>query len=308
MHGTPAPSAPPVDLLGPATQARRSGAYVDPHGPMTNAEVSFSQIPAAAPQPSGYASQPPPTYAPGDIEAVLGKYDITIAKADDMHVLQNYKIVFIADDSGSMRLSATNGRRMTRWEELQGTLSMLVEVSSAISKGIGIDVHFLNRGGVMNVQPNDSRLQQALQAPPQGGTPLVECLSKLLRHYNQGKPVLFIIATDGEPSEGPRAFKQLVTQVVQGKLFPNGNTTFKFQIMACTDDDDEVGWLDKLDRKFKDVDVTDDFETERRQVLRTGRKRFSRGDYLTKALLGPISTALDGLDESKGFFKKCSIM
>jgi hypothetical protein len=47
------------------------------------------------------------------------------------------------------------------------------------------------------------------------------------------------------------------------------------------------------------VDVTDDYDTERKQVLRAGRiHKFSRDDYVLKALVGAASPKIDSQDEA----------
>merc|ERR1711879_353872 len=76
------------------------------------------------------------------------------------------------------------------------------------------------------------------------------------------------------------------------------NTTFKVQIMACTGNDDEVAYLDDLDRELHEVDCTDDYYTEKAQVIRAGlTDKFSRGDWCMKAMLGPVSRKFDQWDE-----------
>merc|ERR1712129_422590 len=74
----------------------------------------------------------------------------------------------------------------------------------------------------------------------------------------------------------------------------------KIQIMVCTPDDDEVEWLSVLDDKLTALDVTDDYFSEKRQVMQKGlTKKFTRGDWCMKAMLGPVSPKFDAWDESK---------
>jgi len=71
--------------------------------------------------------------------------------------------------------------------------------------------------------------------------------------------------------------------------------------MACTDDEASVGWLNDLDERFTEVDVTDDYYSEREEVLRARKvAKFTRGDWLIKALLGPVSAKFDAWDEGGG--------
>eukprot|EP00439_Symbiodinium_sp_Y106_P007231 s823_g1.t1 len=107
-----------------------------------------------------------------------------------------------------------------------------------------------------------------------------------------------MIFTDGEPNGGSKLFEAELTKLVTKKS-TQGN--FKVQIMACTDDEDAVGYLNRIDKNFESVDVTDDYYSEKQEVLLKAKKReaFTRGDWLLKAMLGPISTKFDGWDEGK---------
>merc|ERR1712187_982152 len=108
------------------------------------------------------------------------------------------------------------------------------------------------------------------------------------------KPILLFILTDGEPNGGSSRFCSMMRSAMSDR------TKFKVQIMACTSDDEAVGWLNIVDREFKTVDCTDDYYSEKREVIRAGRTpRFTRGDWCLKAMLGPISSKFDGWDERK---------
>ena len=70
--------------------------------------------------------------------------------------------------------------------------------------------------------------------------------------------------------------------------------------MACTADEDSVGYLNDIDERFRAVDVTDDYYSEMLEVTKKARtkKQFTRGDWLMKAMLGPISNKFDAWDET----------
>eukprot|EP01061_Rhynchopus_euleeides_P047865 TRINITY_DN988_c0_g1_i5.p2 TRINITY_DN988_c0_g1~~TRINITY_DN988_c0_g1_i5.p2 ORF type:complete len:309 (+),score=125.37 TRINITY_DN988_c0_g1_i5:38-928(+) len=238
---------------------------------------------------------------------VLSRHNITIADANDLVLLQGYEIVIIADDSGSMSLSSVpqNQRRLgqrepSRWEELGGTLQMVVELATCFDKD-GLDIFFLNRPSLHGIKSRDDpSLVAALAQPPAGGTPLTETLQNVIQKFSASaeKPVLVVIATDGVPNGGPHPLKNAIRSAVNRQ---STATTFKFQILACTDDDSQVGWLNEFDAEFQAVDVTDDYHSEKQEVMRTGKcPTFNRGDWIIKALLGPISTKFDGWDERAG--------
>ena len=68
----------------------------------------------------------------------------------------------------------------------------------------------------------------------------------------------------------------------------------------CSDRDKDVEYLNRLDRKSPGVDVSDDYDSERKEVLRARPgSKFGVNDYIMKCIIGGASAKLDGLDESK---------
>jgi len=216
---------------------------------------------------------------------ILERFKVTIAVPEDLYVLQDYDVVIIADDSGSMSTGS-------RWKELQDSLSQIVTVGSVFDDD-GLDIFFLNRPVVTGVRSaDDKHFLDAFSRGPGGTTPLTVTVDTVMRAKFL-KPVLLFIMTDGVPDKGVATFRSKIGSIVNNKRKP-----VKVQIMACTEDDNAVGWLDELDEAFDGVDVTDDYDTERAQVLRIGKvAQFNRGDWCMKAMLGPISRKFDELDE-----------
>jgi len=237
------------------------------------------------------------------LEAVLDRFEITIADANDIQILSDYEMVVIADDSGSMNNAAEQSHhrklgevKRTRWHELLDTVSEIVEIASCFDED-GIDIYFLNRQPAIAVKhSNDENFIRAFEKRPTGTTPLSEKLlevSKKCAEEEERKTLIFIL-TDGEPDGGEAKFTPIVRNVVDA-----GST--HIQIMACTSEEEEIGWLNKLDKGDKKVDVCDDYYSERREVLSVGLKpRFTRGDWCIKAMIGPLSEKFDKWDEALG--------
>ena len=267
--------------------------------------------PSAPPAANVYAATTNPYILPGDsrdvqlakLRKMIQQFEITICQEEELTVLMDYNIVFLCDDSGSMTMSAhkkndrkLDGSAQTRWSELKDTVTTLCEIACYLD-GSGVDVHFLNREAVLGIRSSD-QLAQIFEQSPQGKTPLATRISELPSHIDDEKPVLLVIATDGEPDEGPSAFQKAVSQLVEGKLTRH---PWKIQILACTPDETEIYWLNNFDKKFKNVDVMDDFLSERDEVLEAGRMQtFNKADYVCKALLGPIVSRFDAADERVG--------
>merc|ERR1719387_2787184 len=223
--------------------------------------------------------------------------------------LEDYEMVVIADDSGSMSCPAppASQRKLgvptpSRWDELKETVALIVDLGNCFDAS-GVDIHFLNRLPIFNVKSsNDPAFIKAFNQPPQGGTPLTETLRKVVQGTFGDKPILLFILTDGVPNGGPSAFGAELRKVVKKQ---STHSTFKVQIMACTGDDDAVGYLNDLDAELTELDCTDDYYSELTEVMKAGRvSRFTRGDWCMKAMLGPVSTKFDFMDETYGTVRR----
>jgi len=239
------------------------------------------------------------------LQRILDQFEISIADANDLVILADYEIVIVADDSGSMSMASQppHARKLgapipSRWDEMKETCTLLVELGCFFDE-TGLDIYFLNRGQMSEVKnPEDPRFIKAFADRPSGGTPLTETIRRLAQTAGGERPVLLFIMTDGEPNGGAGPFCEEIRRLVKKQSTKN---TFKVQIMACTDDEEAVGWMNALDGKFTEVDVTDDYYSERDEVLKAGKmKKFTRGDWLIKALLGPVSHKFDAWDEGGG--------
>lgn len=223
------------------------------------------------------------------LKAILIKYDATTDKAEDLLVLKDYDIVIIADDSGSMSASLPTGG--TRWSELKETVTQILEIACCFDAD-GTDIYFLNRGDVKGVaKSDDPRLVDKFAKPPGGSTPLAKALERMIKDQSGSKPLLVLIATDGVPDGGAASVIPVIKSSIAGRL------KARYQLLACSDREADIKWMNDLDDQFKEVDCTDDYESEKAEVLRVGLvNKFSRCDWLMKALLGPISKKYDALD------------
>jgi len=242
------------------------------------------------------------------LQGILNQFEIHIAEANDLIALEEYEMVVIADDSGSMQRSALP-RSMeklgqpgpSRWDELKNTVGLVVDLGSCFDPS-RLDVYFLNRGKVPGVKGSqDPRLQQQFALPPNGRTPLQATLKHAMQDMRKGmdleKKILLFIMTDGVPDGGPEGFVAELRSLVRTGSGPK----VKVQIMACTPEEEDVEYLDHLDRQLPEVDVTDDYYAEKAQVDKVGlAPQFNRADWCMKAMLGPISKKFDQWDEQMG--------
>jgi hypothetical protein len=160
-----------------------------------------------------------------------------------------------------------------------------------------VDLYFLNRPPILNVT-DPSQVQVAFQSPPNGFTPLSKAFRYILsakRATLAEKKLLVLIFTDGQPTDD-HGRTDIHTFLNDLGSKPKG---VHVQVVACTDDEQAVAYLNEIDGDVPDLDVCDDYLSEKKEVLEAQGKQFhfSLGDYVTKCLLGPIDPFFDSLDE-----------
>lgn len=239
------------------------------------------------------------------LQALCARHDINPVFQSSLWSLNEKHIIFLCDDSGSMNSTVDNkymssavGRVITRWDELKHVVTEVLDISLLFDP-VGMDVHFLNRSSILNVRTL-APLMHAFSDPPSGGTPLIAKLKSISQNYHNMAQYKFskllIIATDGQPTDDDSiftGFKQIIRELVE--------QGFNIAFLICTDREDQVKHINYVDRLYQQVDVTDDYLTEKRQVQKAqGRHfKFSYGDYIVKLLVGCIDPVLDGLDERR---------
>lgn len=250
------------------------------------------------------------------IQNLITKYEMNVDFANRLQYLYGFKIVFILDDSGSMNselddspLNNPLSQRVTRWNELEYFASIALEIANFFDQN-GCDVYFLNnQPPIKNIKNIPDFLNNFRQIKPGGYTPLTKTLNQvLLDNANivcYEKKLLIIIVTDGEPTDQTGKidiegfYKCLLSRKPKDRIFTN--------IIACTDEEKSIDYLNKWDKIIFNLDVVDDFRTEKKQIekIKGPNFRFNYGDYVVKCLLGSVDKTLDNFDEAKK--DKCKI-
>ena len=249
------------------------------------------------PYPNATAPPPPEMNKNQKVEKLIRDYEIDNLFSERLDILSNFEIVLIVDDSGSMNTPITNSKHATRWEELKEVVSIVVRISTIFDED-GIDINFLNRPSYDNVRDNYT-INHILRDNPYGLTPLNNALQKVLDKYSDSaKPVLVVIATDGIPTDS-LGYQDIET--FTRTLKNRDYSKFYISFLACSDQENDVGYLNKLDRKIPNIDTLDDYNSELQEVRSAQGKKFkySFGDHVVRLLLGPICPELDKLDEKK---------
>ncbi|UJR07416.1 hypothetical protein I4U23_011702 [Adineta vaga] len=232
-----------------------------------------------------------------DLRRIAEKYEIQETLSRHLCLLDDYEIVILCDDSGSMNTPVDDTNR-TRWDELCEIVKIVLEIG-VIFNSSGVDIYFLNRPPMLDVTDSQA-INAAFTVPPRGYTPLVASLGYIFRlpitRRGRDKKVLLFIATDGAPTDkkGNINVEELEHLMVNVR---NTETTH-VMFLICTDDPVCVDYLVEWDRRMVNVDVTDDYFTERERIRRFRGQNypFSRGDYIVKALVGAIVPEIDNLN------------
>ena len=218
---------------------------------------------------------------------VMKKNNIGPEYLEELMKLTYYDIVILCDDSTSMnRLDGEGGK--SRWEELKNSVSTVVDIATALDDD-GIEVEFFHRDGAKNVKQLDQVTHLFHDAPLRGQpTPLTK----------RTKHLLLIIATDGLPSDG-RGYATEKALADFKELLENKNHSQAFiSFLACTNNEAEIGYLNKMDRSIPGIDVIDDYRSEMEEVREKQGPDYiySYGDHKARLLIGPIShyDLLDG--------------
>ncbi|CAF1469289.1 unnamed protein product [Adineta ricciae] len=237
---------------------------------------------------------------------LVNRYEINRDFATRLRGLEGYEIVFIVDDSGSMNtplgdISGPFDHNPTRWDELRQTVSIVVDIASVFDPD-GVDVFFLNREPKRSVKSSDE-LIPIFAVPPSGPTPIARVLQHVLQEKQlevQERKLLILIATDGIPTnENGQHDVKTLEHVLRHQRTPINR--IPVTIIACTDDDECIGYLNNWDKKIPNLDVADDYRSERSEIHKAQGKDFpfSFGDYVVKVLMGAVDDWFDTLDERR---------
>jgi hypothetical protein len=243
-----------------------------------------------------------------DLESFRAKYEIKPSYVPVLQKLALYRSILICDDSGSMNESADpdTSSRVTRWEELQQMVKIIIEGHAVV--GSFCDIYFINRPGVLHVT-NWNQCAPLFMSPPAGFTNTCAVLEQIQKHevgIDMGKPIIIHLLTDGHPTDagGRENYKQLENMII--------NRTFKaktyFSVTLCTSDEEVQNMYHKLN-KTGGVDMSLNYRGEKKEILgmRGSKFPFSFGDYATKVMVGSFDKTMNNLDKPPGAGCACII-
>jgi hypothetical protein len=226
---------------------------------------------------------------------IYQKYEISKEMALRLETLNDFKIVFVFDDSSSMTTKDYHLGAITRWDELLKFAKISIEFATLFNPN-GCDIYFFNRATYRNIKDH-TQLEHIFSTEPFGSTMITYTLQSVFNdHLNKlnGKKLLILIATDGEPTD---IMGQVRIDDFQQFLSNRPNNVYT-TIVACTDDLNSIGYLNGLDKSLKRFDVVRDYKNEFEEVRKANglNFKFSYSDYITKSLIGSIDDYLGNID------------
>ena len=170
----------------------------------------------------------------------------------------------------------------TRWTELMGDVASIVQLVTALNPQQGVDVHFMNRSGLLGVT-DASQLAPLFAAMPTGNTPMVSSLRRMYDIYSSvAGRVLIILITDGEPSDG--TYDELFSALM------NKPASFFVSLVECNDNEEEMDYLTGWDTRIARFHNQEDYGEELRLVrqVQGQNTKFTRANYVQMIVLSPI--------------------
>ena len=138
------------------------------------------------------------------LQELIDRYEISKLFSKKLNILASFKIVFVFDDSGSMKKVLSDSPlnrgllKVTRWDELQEFAKISIDIANAFNAK-GCDVYFLDRPGLKRVK-NINDLKESFEKKPSGYTPLTKVLKTVLANANDlddKTSLQVLIVTDG---------------------------------------------------------------------------------------------------------------
>ncbi|AYV83947.1 MAG: hypothetical protein Hyperionvirus14_36 [Hyperionvirus sp.] len=256
--------------------------------------------------PATPSAPPLPTPDLSRYNLLVKQYELKADVAEQLkQVLSKCEVVLLCDDSSSMgnAIAEENTdpfapKRSTRWLELKRLASKIIEFVTAINAE-GLDIHFLNRTPILNVTTTTG-LQNVFNIAPDGDTPLIGALWNLYRDKaskKRQKELLIIVITDGEPTDASR--QDLYNTLIE--ITKDGITHVSFA--ECTDQSDDMEYLDAWDGLIRNFDNTDDYREELARVknIQGFTFKFDYNDYVIKILLATFVRWYFNLDQVRVF-------
>ncbi|KAH0556608.1 hypothetical protein GP486_005557 [Trichoglossum hirsutum] len=250
----------------------------------------------------------------------MPSYSHRIGTEDSFNLqrLENWDVVFVIDDTGSMQLPARSGddAGQTRWDMLAGALEYIANVAACYDDD-GVDVHFLIHRNLDKTFVKDGQtilnlLSQVNLSKGSGGTFLEPVLNPILsqhiiryKDYYEAlrrrdsnpqiiKPLNLIVLTDGAADDEKATTKMIekIAKELDDMYAPSFQIGIQF--VQVGDDKKATEFLQYLDDHLEnEFHIRDMVDTQNFNDLEEGEGNLF-GDKLVKILIAAMDRRLDG--------------
>ncbi|KAK0557222.1 hypothetical protein OC846_000673 [Tilletia horrida] len=243
----------------------------------------------------------------GALAACADAWKLPPSLAADLVKLALFDVMFLLDDSASMRSEGT-----LRRDGLKSIVKLAAEAATRFDQD-GVDLNWMNSRAHVLARNTQEAVDFAShcafdgQATPMGtaleGKILEKEVYPKLKRDSLRKPVLIIVVGDGRPTgESPDKFRREIKEAKKkSKKSKYGEDAVSFQVAVVGNDAGAREWLEELDAD-KDVgdlvDVVSDIRTESAQVKRATGVELSQELWALKIMMGSIDSSYDASDES----------
>lgn len=256
----------------------------------------------------------------------FAKYEVPVGMLNKLLAIRERQLNFIIDDSGSMSapsdvelkdgttyllrgMTPREGQMMTRWQEVQDRLHIMVDLLAYIPTTKPMTISFLNSPQKLNLDrsgltPDEYKerthalITDAFTTNrPSGTTPIYRALNQSFNETSE--PSIHYLFTDGVPDDPTSRVKSLI----KNRKEPNKNA---LTLISCTNMDSEVEWMKGIDEDALFVAELDDFNDEKNEVLRDQGPGmpYTKGLWIICQLVAAVNPHdLDAIDENLPFTK-----
>ena len=226
---------------------------------------------------------------------IINKYKINYYFSEKLEILKNYNILLLIDDSGSMNTLLNDYPNFSsRWGKVKQLVNSIIDIGTIYNEN-GIDIYFLNRPKILNIKTKE-QVHYIFDILPTGETPLTKRFNQILNDYkNNNKQLLIIILTDGVPYVNCKYDLNNFKNILKKK----DNSKNYISFLACSDNLDDIGYLNKLNNKKHNISVLNDYYFEYKKFIkvRGNNYKYSFGNHIVRLLLGPLIPKLDKLNK-----------
>lgn len=234
-------------------------------------------------------------------EPTLSNYKISPAFSKLLPILQNHKIIILADTSVTLNNEMKTGK--SRWYEVVKFIEATSDICNIIDSDI-LDIYLSSHSLPINISTLLSTL-------PNGPNSIRRRFREILNiSYNNYSGRIIVILTDGELINTHLIEYWSIRSILTSSTQPTDYITF----ISCTDDQKCIQALNELSSELPHVNVINNYmnkcniskitlqEDLDPAYINTIGTEFNYGDYVIYTLIGHIVTKLPSILNLKSSF------